>query len=321
MFKHFPRVPAPRATALLLASVSASAFGLAAPVHAQTVGYSDYLNEWDVPYLDPQTNTVGPDGMEFDFLGDATTCIPPQVNADPRTNPFYAYQQYGGPLANPDTITYDAGANITRVVLSGAALPVPPPLDQWNGGTFQGPTYGNGNGILSYHVGLVTGIPGACTTAHPFLKKLWLWNAGGGQQQANIPVIGTNFSGLMTRKNIDTALSAVLYLETRKPLSNGTWSEISYVPNKKGKPTIFILKNNGTVPITLGSAGLVTGLPQPTDPLCQTNPSCPEIQANLDLLNDQYFPVPGQPNSPFTPLPKLNGLTVKPGKSIKITMP
>ena len=319
MFKHFPPVSANRVAVLLLAGVCASALGMAVPAHGQD--YPDYYNEWDIPYLDPDTNTVGPNGLEFDFDGDATGCLPAQVVQDTQTNAFAAYQAwpYGGTPANPDTITFDG--SVTRVLLSGGNLPVPPPLDTGHGGTFPGPTWGNAAG-LSYHDGLNAGIPTYCSNAHPFLGKQWIWDAGNGfRQSAPIAVVSTQWLGIMTKKNINESQSAVLYAEIKNPVYTGTWYHMAYVAPKNGKSPTFQIKNNGVAPITLGSVGLVIGLPRPKDPRCQTDPTCPEIQASLDTLNNTYFPVPGQPNSPFTPLPKLNGLTLKPGHSVKIIQP
>jgi hypothetical protein len=309
----------PRPAILLLASVALAAL-TAAPAKAQPY-YADLFNEWDIPTLDPATNSFGPTGMQFVYQGNATGCIPAQVTADALINPWYANQIWvaGNPHAHHTSITYDSGLNETFVTLSGGALPVPAPHDTGHGGTFPGPTWGNASGQTSYHVGEDEGYEAECPN-NPLTNKRWVWNKHHIIQYGNIPFVDTSWEGQTNKENIKLAQAAVLYVETIKP-DTGTWHWITYVPPQDGTAPVFLLTNNGTDPLTLGPAGIQTGLRQPTDPKCLRTPKCKENEANLDRLNNTYYPVPQLPGSPLAPLPQLNGMTLLPGQSVEISPP
>ena len=149
-----------RLTRLMLASAAVAALTGAGTARAQDL--PDVFNEWDVPSLDPLTNSFGPTGIQMIFSGNAIAdgCLQAQVTADATINPFYAEQIWmnpnGGGQAHHTSIVYDVNTNQTVVTLSGTkALLVPPPPS----GTFPGPTDGNNiQGYpLSYHSGLTSG--------------------------------------------------------------------------------------------------------------------------------------------------------------------
>jgi hypothetical protein len=298
------------------ASFAIAALAFATPALAQ----ADLFNEWDVPTLDPGTNTFGPTGMEFDFQGDATGCIPAQLTNVTLTNPWYAYTQWphGGGTSGYQQATYNG--TITTVIMYGPPLPVPAIAP---GQGFQGPTDGNGS-TSSYHVGLNTGFGSACVN-NPLIKKRWIWtdpNNPNNVQYQDVPVTASKWSGLgESKQNFKKGKGAVLYVETNAPAYTGTWYWVAYVPARNGKPPSFTLTNNGPYTITLGNAGIVIGLGLPTDKKCLKTPTCPDNQEILDSLNNSGFPVNGQANSPLTPLPKLNGAAMAPGQSLTVQAP
>jgi hypothetical protein len=304
-------------TGALLASAAVVTMAFAMPAFAQT----DVLNEWDVPTTDPMTHTFGPTGVEFDFRGDARACIPAQLSNVPLTNPWYAFTQWvnGGGTSNPITITYDVATNLTRVIESGEALDVPAPSG------FPGPTNGNGT-TSSYHVGLNQGFEAACVN-NPLVKKRWIWARTRGStslvnaQYQDIAVPASEWTGVGENKGRPKFTNeAVIYVETIAPQASGTWAAVSYGKPTHGMAVTFSLTNYGGADITLGNAGIVGGLPLATDPECRKIPTCQENQELLYSLNDAGFPVSG-PNSPFTLLPQLNGVTLAPGQSIDIQLP
>jgi len=308
---------------LASAAIVALALAVATPARAQ----SDLGNEWDVPSKDPATNTFGPTGMEFDYLGDATGCIPPQDPNDWLTNPWYAYTVYLNVApSGPIHIAYDANANLTRVTEPINGLPLPVPALAPNSG-FKGPTDGNG-ATSSYHVGLVNSFLSACKN-NPIVKKRWIW-AGASYpnniQYQDIPVAATNWvTGEQEKLNWKKGRAAVIYLETvntQGVSTSGTWSYESYIPPDDGTPVTFLISNYSGYSITFANDnGIVAGLPLPKDSKCQKTPKCVENQQILDTLNNQYFPVYGQQGSPFTALPQLSGYTLAPGQSITIQAP
>ena len=306
----------PRPVLLLLASVALAAL-TAAPARAQPY-YADLFNEWDIPSLDPATNSFGPTGMQFVYQGNATGCIPAQITADTLTNPWYANQVWvaGNPHARNDTIRYDAGANQTYVTLSGGALMVPAPHDTGHGGTFPGPTWGNASGQTSYHVGENQGYEAECPN-NPLINKRWVWKKHHVTQYGNIPFVNTTWEGQVTKENIKLVKAAVIYVETTNP-DTGTWHQVEYAPPQDGTAATFLLTNNGAAALTLGPVGIETGLPQPTDPKCLKTPKCKENQANLDTLNNNFYPVPQLPGSPLVAVPQLDGMTLQPGQSAEI---
>jgi len=240
----------------------------------------------------------------------------------PLTNPWYAYTIWpsGGGTSGYSQATYNG--SITTVVMYGPPLPVPaiPP-----GHGFQGPTDGNG-AASSYHVGLNNGFGAACVN-NPLIKKRWIWTDPSNPtnvQYQDVPVTAAQWSGGGEGKKLNfkkRGKAAVLYVETVAPAPTGTWYSLSYIPKTHGSPATFTLTNNGPYSITLGNAGIVDGLALPTDKACQKVPTCVENQEMLDSLNNAGFPVYGQLNSPFTPLPKLNGATLAPGGSVAIAAP
>jgi hypothetical protein len=280
---------------------------------------TEFWNEWDIPTLDPQTNTFGPTGIQYVFAGDVTGCFPQQPTDDQTTNPFYAEQTWsgGGGHANPITIVYNPATNQTYVTLSGTMpLNVPPPSSG-----FPGPTSGNGS-TLSYHSGFYGSGPLCPNTI--FIQKQWLWQKGNTVQSAAIQVLqaGCLECGF-TKENLKSAKAAILYSELADPVTgsalNGTWNWIPYPAPGNGGQTTFTLQNSGTSAVTFGNVGILTGLSVPLEKTCLKTPTCKENKAQLDKLDNQYYPVSGA-NSPFTPVTELIGTTLQPGQTAEIVV-
>jgi hypothetical protein len=312
---------------VLLATAALAAVSLAAQARAATTSLADGWNEWEIPTLDPLTNTFGPTGIRYIYSGDAVSngCIPAQLTDDTTVNAFYAEQSWplGGGHAHQTTVVYDHALNETIVTLSGTkplAVPAPPPntppLDP-----FPGPTDGNGS-TSSYHNGLVAGFQSVCGTTNKFMKKQWEWTNAStkGVQYADIQVVQVGCECVINKENVKAGKEAIVYLEVADPATglpvNGTWTFSPYPPN--GGQTTFLLQNNGTSPVTLGNVGILTGVAQPNDKKCWTEPNCQGNQAFLDTMNNTYYPVTGA-NSPFTPVTNLIGTTLEPGETAEIT--
>jgi hypothetical protein len=309
---------------VLLATAALAAVSLAAQARAassptaKTLSLAETWNEWDIPTLDPATNTFGPTGIRFIYQGDAVSdhCIPAQLTADPRVNAFFAEQiwQYGGGVAHHTSVVYDSSVNETFVTLSGTMplnVPAPP------SGTFPGPTDGNGNNTNSYHNGLVAGYQSGCST-NPLLKKQWEWQKGKSIQYADVQVAQAYCDCVINNENYQTAKEAILYVEVADPVTglpnNGTWNAIPYATG--GTQANFVLQNNGSNPITFSNVLILMGVAPPNDKSCLTHANCKGNQAFLDTLNNTYYPVSGG-NSPFQNL-NLEGATLQPGGVINI---
>jgi hypothetical protein len=302
---------------LLLLPLAASAWMAVAPAHAAAAkqGCADLVNEWDIPHLDPATQTVGPWGMEFDFAGNATGFIPAQVLQDPITNPFWAWQNFpgGGAQANPTNVSYDG--QVTRVRLSGGPLAVPAVANGTPG--WGGPGH-QVNGQWTYHFGMNQGYINQFIN-NPLTNKRWIWRIGHHFQYENIPIVnvitGDPFNN---QQGLQTARSAIVSLQTA---TTGTWTQACYQQPADGSNPHFVLTNGGVDPLTITDAAIITGLPLPTDKRCAKTPRCTEYQTELDALNDELYGMPDQGPSKLVPLPEVIGRTLAPGESITITAP
>jgi hypothetical protein len=285
-------------------------------------------NEWDTPNLDPLTNSFGPTGIEIDYSGNATGCIPsPQVNSY-WTNPWQAWHDLDATkTVNNTPVQFHAGSSpYTSVTLSGTALQVPAPPDVYgHGGTFTGPTWGNGYSPWSYHPGVNVGSSYSLCPDNKVIWKRWIYKKHGlPTQYQTIPLGGVVWPGVIDQKNYTMAKGAVLYIETTAPGADepgmtGTWFWKNYVQADDGTPPTFTYNNNGKDPITLGVVGVQTGLAEPTDKKCWKNPRCTQNQNILYTLNAQYYLPPNHDGSRMTAVPKLQGVVVQPGGSVTIT--
>jgi hypothetical protein len=295
----------------LLASAALAALTLATPAHAYS---PDLGNHWDPAQLDPK-GRCGPTAVEFDFHGDVTALLPPPLAEDEVINPFYANSitpSQAGATYNPVTVTYDAGANVTRVTESGSPLPLPIPAD------FKGPNYFN-----TFHTGMNLGptvyslqglgIVGA-------VARRWIWDCNGihnSQELAWLAV--TSAKPIPKKAKPDQVRYAGVYIET-KDHTAGKWSLSAYVPPANGKKPEFRVMNASAMAVTVGEMGIVLNLPVSLSQECQANPACEENQLLLDQLDDTYYPVPGMDGSPYT-LVKAPAKPIKPGASFRVTAP
>jgi hypothetical protein len=307
-----PLAPITARAPALLAALACAAWAYAAPASAND---HDLFNEFDLPVLDPATNTYGPDGIEIDFAGNVCPDIPAQYVQDAGIDPFYALELYDISINVPATTaifncTFDG--SITHAQWLGGTMPVPLPATGW-----PIPLHTE-NGQLYLHSGLDEGY--ATLTGIVPLYKKWLWNQTNPPQSLIIPVTAALAAHLGAEKK-DQYAAIFVRTGTQGGKSidtppTGTWYLTTY-PAGNGRRTKFTLSNNGPEPITLASGGIVTGLTPPTQAQCQQTPDC--YQLLLDSLNDQGFPEPGAANSPFTPLKLPSQLS--PGQSYTFTAP
>src|ERR1700729_2491464 len=138
---------------------SAVLVALSGSAYSQTL--DEKLPELDNCWYLPVGN---PTGFEFDYSGNATGTIPAQVANDSFVNPFFGQHTIDNSFNyNQTTVSYDGGANLTRVVLSGDALPNPRSTNNPN-------PYHQG----AYHMGL----NGGWQNTPPVLASVeWLYPA------------------------------------------------------------------------------------------------------------------------------------------------
>jgi hypothetical protein len=291
---HRNTVPiAIRASRLALCLLAAASIAFAAPAQARP-RLADLLNGWDV--VPAGTN---PDAFEMDFAGDVTAVIPPQTAEDQGVNPFYALFLYNASPYNQITVAYDSSANLTRVVMSGGALPNPAPAG------FPGPHYVV-NGVETYHTGLNQGWN---SNANPVLvSRHWIYSGN----IAELPALEATWHGIGHLRRGD--LWAAIYVETGDR-GSGSWHLADYqTPPAKDGSVKFEIANHSDVPITLGVIGYQLGLQGPSDRQCHKTPACEANQKALDTLNDQSFPIPGEEGSQFTTA-KVPKKPLQPGES------
>lgn len=247
-------------------------------------------NGWEPP-------AAGATSFEIDFAGDQTATIPTQVTNDPMINPFYALFLYNGSPVGTTTVTYDPVANVTRVIFSGGALPNPVPAG------WPGPTHVV-DGANTYHFGLNGGYGSGLTPS----SMHWIFHG----HVFPTSVLTASWAG--TFQVNDTVKWAGFYTETA---GAGGWQLIPYAA-QEGAPVNIRITNGGTMPETVGNTGYELGLPTPTDVQCQNTPACQANKVALDQLSDEHYPIPGEPNSPFTPV-KVDR-TLQPGESVVLSL-
>ena len=297
MRKHF-------LTATFLASAC-----LAAAPQAQAWTYNgspDLGNHWDVWTPDP-TGRCGPVGMEVDFAGNIVAQLNTPVTNDYWINPEYALQLAGGPAANPVSVTYDAGANLTRYVSSGGELPPTPPSG------FLGPVQNLPGGQTNYHDGINLGWNIYGAPAVP-VGRQWLYNCNGVQSATVLEWLAVSAKNPVTAKTNPKKVAYAGVFIAPKDGASGEWSLVAYQKTGSGAVT-FNIKNASPMPVTPGLAGIVMNLPVSLSQECQIDPHCAENEAMLDQLNGKNIPLPGQDGSPYK-LIKLPTKSIKPGATI-----
>jgi hypothetical protein len=232
-------------------------------------------------WIDPVGN---PTGFELDYQGNVTTTIPSQVTTDYVVNPWYG-QHLATPASNynPTTVAFDMGANLTRVILSGDPLPNPRTL----------PPMGNPNSahnMTSYHTG--TNVGWGVVSAVTLVSREWLYPTSSLQVQS--PQVSWNgvFNGKPKK-----LFWAVIYVGTGEGTA-GCWSAAAYQPSRTGAAA-FVVANNTAAAITIDAIGYQLGIEGPQGAKCRQSPQCPANQKALDMLNDEFYPIPGVDGSQF----------------------
>ena len=272
------KVGSPWTAALCLGAV-ALAFG--GPARATVCCLPDLYNGWDVP-------TGNASSYELDFQGDVTNIIPQQVSDYTLINPWAAMPLIDGSyVLNPTQVFFDPGANLTRVVLSGN-LPLPVTVPP----SLPAPHYVT-NGHDSYHTGMDQGW--TYNAAVQLVSRHWNYDDN---TQVELDSPHVTWTGQATRKTkaLNWLVSYVRTVDSKKHPQSGAWSATAYDPAST-KP--FIIKNDTDRPMRLDSLGYIAGIPAPTNPECQANPSCDENLHMLGSLSAESFPPPGDPGSQF----------------------
>jgi hypothetical protein len=308
--RHAARRPA------FLVALACAAWAYAAPASANL---DDLYNTFDLPVLDPATNTYGPSGIEIDFAGNVCPNIPAQYVQDEAIDPFYALEVYetsvGGPVVTPTfSCMYDG--SITHALWSGGTMLVPLPATGW-----PRPLHSDANGNLYLHSGLDKGAA-SLTGIVPLYKK-WIWTQTNpaqslivGSPAAIVATVGVQKKNLYAALFVATGGGGTGGTRSSSATPTGTWYLLSYQASARPK---FTLSNNGPEAITLtsGGSGMVTGISPPTPTQCQETPDC--FETLLDNLNDQGYPEPGAKGSPFLPIKLPSQLA--PGATYTFTAP
>jgi hypothetical protein len=263
----------------VLVAMSGSARSESRPIQAEDFP-PEIANCWIAPVGNPT-------GFEFDYQGDATPTIPAQITADYQVNPFYG-QHVATPSFNynPTTVAFDSVANLTRVIMSGDALPNP---------RTTGPT-GNPNPDQnggSYHTGLNGGWQNASPTT--LVSREWLYPTS----SFLVPAPQVSWNGVFNGKP-KKLFWAVIYVGAGEGTS-GCWSAVAYQATGNGA-TAFAITNNTAEPITIDAIGYELAVAGPQGAKCRKSPQCPANQDALDKLNGEFYPIPGDAGSTFTPV-------------------
>jgi hypothetical protein len=227
-----------------------------------------------------------PTGFEFDYSGNATGTIPAQIANDSFVNPFFGQSQIDPNFHyNQTTVAYDSSALLTRVILSGDALP--------NGRSASNP---NPNHAGAYHMGL----NGGWVNTQPTLASVeWLYPTS----SLVMPSLQVSWAGAFNGKRKNLFWAAV-YVQTKEGPS-GCWHFTPYLTGHD-ETNAYTVANRGAAPTTIEAIGYELKFSGPDDPKCRKSPQCPGNEEALDELNDSVFPTPDEQGTKF--------ITVKPPK-------
>ncbi len=217
--------------------------------------------------------------LEVTFAGNQTGTISSQSYSG--TNPFVS-----GTLSS----TYDAGTNVTTVTYAGSMG------TYGNSGTWA--NYAVINGVATSHFGLINALSNNTWLAPTSLT----WTNSTNSTTSALPAPPQIMPTWSTPGSGTSTQNLVLFLGSTDPgTSIGQWYEMPYLT---GTPSL---------PVTVTNDGAGT----------DTFPDCgyfiSDTQIPLDSLNYNDYPPPGQPGSPFTPLP--DPAQLGPGQSETIATP
>ena len=267
-----------------------AALTLALPAQAILIDYgTDSANG----YYWPERSAVG---FQFVLRGDVRGLVPPQ-STDKVINPWGWAHEYldDGQVhdVNGTTIIYYAADDVTRITLSGTALPAVVP------GTYLY-SYPHGYGHRTYHTGINMGNP-----HHPsgeaspveLVSTRWIYEDASAQE---LDAVTLSWEGTLSRKTKTTAYLTT-YIRTSDPKTrvprSGVWSDTLYDPTKH---ELFTITNHSDRPLRIDTIGYIPNMPVPKDPECERNPGCKANQDELGSLNWDRFPPPGDAGSQFT---------------------
>jgi len=272
---------------------------------------TEIFNQFDTP---PPSSDPQPTNFEIVLSGNVVNALCGVTNPPCLNQPVYGpYNPFCPPSQGPNnpcypTVSYSASTNTTTVTYSGPTLylnePGYPGLVHF--GLLSTPSQpGSLYGILlrSYF-----SYPPSLTYRHS--------RRGGRQSTTPQPLVNIEWKS----KVQDSAtweyaeVFIAVSLKPNGPAAYGTWNEVAYVPKGSAQPHLTFT-NYGSQTLYVLSAGIIPGQTVPTDPECETNPSCPENMGLLSILNYAGSPPPGTPSSPFIPL------TYPPAKVLKPTKP
>jgi hypothetical protein len=203
-------------------------------------------------------------------------------------------------------VTYNPTSNTTTVSYSGSTL------------------YDNTGNPGDYHFGLfanpqdngqhnLTSLRLACYWSYPSAP-----NSPSQCVSINTKDKGKGGLGVLHSSSSGSAYAEVyasFALSPGGPAVYGTWNDIPYRPDGSLQPELTFA-NYGTQPLYPVSSGIILNIAEPTDPLCATNPACPEDMTILGTLNFTGSPPPGFPNSQFVPLTQGPPKVLKPIKGV-----
>jgi hypothetical protein len=260
--------------------LGAAALALGAPAHASVCCLPDLENGFDAP-------NGSPVAYELDFYGDVTSYIPAQVSDDPFINPFAAMHDQFNKVLNPTVVFYDPTAHLTRVVLSGDALPSVVPAN------LQAPHYVI-NGVDSYHTGMNAG--NVYNAAVSLASRHWIYGDG---SNGELDALSLGWAGNVTKKT-KTLVWLATFIRTVDPATgaprSGAWRFTAY----DGTTNLpFRITNDSEQPVIIDTIGFLPGIAGPADPECRKTPTCAGNQKALDTLAADAYPPPQDPGSRF----------------------
>jgi hypothetical protein len=253
-----------------------------------------------------QFNSVpqGPQPTNFEIVlqGNLVEAICGPTNPPCLDQPLYGpYNPFCPPSQGPSnpcypTVTYNPSTNQTIVTYSGPTL------------------YENIPGHTNYyHFGLFATPDDTTSLKGIELTSYWSYPSSPNNPQ---PIVSINSKA--EPKGATKWAYAEVFVSVATtpngPAVYGTWDDVAYVPNGTAQPRLSF-KNYGKQVLYVLSSGIIPNQPVPSDPLCVTNPSCPEDMQILSILNFAGSPPPGDPSSSFVPL------TYPPAKVLKPTKP
>lgn len=270
---------------------------------------SEIFNQFDTP---PPASDPQPTNFEIVLSGNLVTALCGVTNPPCLDQPVFGpYNPFCPPSQGPGnpcypTVTYDPTSNTTTVEYSGPTL-------YYNEPGYPGLVHFGLLSTAAQSASLYGAVLHSYFSYPPPLRTRRHTRTQGSTSEQPIVNIAWKSKAQLSANWAYAEVFVAVSLKPGGAAVYGTWNEVPYVPKGSGQPHLTFT-NYGSQTLYVVSAGIIPDQTVPTDPECDTNPSCPENMNLLSILNFAGSPPPGFSGSQFTQLEYPPAKILKPTK-------